>query len=107
VFAPDVCTYVRRDRGPVWALYSRPWEQDLACAYAGKDIDCPIGGCIGFSFTMPSGFVAQDQTTNDKLLAPRLGGDTNWSIFPGGRVAQTRGELRGCDAQPRFLSGYA
>jgi len=60
-------------------------EQDLACTYAGKDIDCPTGGCVGFSVTLPSEFVACDQTTTDKLVAPLLGcfpEDANWNIVP-------------------------
>jgi hypothetical protein len=39
-----------------------PDERDIACGYAGKDIDCPTGGCVGFSVTLPAGFQANDQT---------------------------------------------
>ncbi len=33
---------------------------DKICSFGGKHIDCPVGGCYGFSFTMPAGFVATD-----------------------------------------------
>ncbi|MFC3228217.1 hypothetical protein ACFOGJ_13310 [Marinibaculum pumilum] len=29
--------------------------------WAVKVLDCPTGGCVGFSFTLPSGFTASDQ----------------------------------------------
>jgi hypothetical protein len=56
-------------------------ERDIACSYAGKDIDCPTGGCVGFSVTLPAGFQANDQTTamgipaKNKECFPK---DTNW-----------------------------
>ena len=84
-------------------------EQDLACTYAGKDIDCPTGGCVGFSVTLPTGFVAQDQTTTDNLLAPQLAcfpEDTNWNIFPAAALPNLAGSCARCTAQPRFLSGH-
>lgn len=33
------------------------------CSHAGEDIDFPTGGCLGFSVTLPAGFVASDQIT--------------------------------------------
>ncbi len=36
-------------------------ECNTACGWAGKDIDCPMGGCYGFSVKMPDDFVASDQ----------------------------------------------
>ncbi len=42
-------------------------ERDVACSYAGKDIDCPTGGCVGFSVSLPEGFVADDQTVSQNL----------------------------------------
>jgi hypothetical protein len=50
-----------------------PEERNVACSYAGKDIDCPTGGCAGFSITLPEGFVANDQTTaNNSALVTGL-----------------------------------
>jgi hypothetical protein len=40
-------------------------ERNLTCSYAGKDIDCPSGGCVGFSVKLPDKFSADDQTTKD------------------------------------------
>ncbi|MEQ8501720.1 MAG: hypothetical protein RIB84_20130 [Sneathiellaceae bacterium] len=35
---------------------------DKICSdWAVKDLDCPQGGCLGFSFTMPAGFKADDK----------------------------------------------
>lgn len=34
---------------------------DSVCAWSNKEIDCPIGGCFGFSVTMPGNFVATKQ----------------------------------------------
>ncbi|MCI0737127.1 MAG: hypothetical protein L0Y50_12800, partial [Beijerinckiaceae bacterium] len=47
-------------------------ERNATCAYAGKDIDCPTGGCVGFSVTLPEGFVANNQTAanGNALLKP-------------------------------------
>jgi hypothetical protein len=70
-------------------------ERDIACGYAGKDVDCPLDpggpsgkrpGCVGFSVALPAGFVAQDQTTNMGLL-PKLArcfpkNDPNWNVTP-------------------------
>jgi hypothetical protein len=59
-------------------------ERDLACSYAGKDVDCPTGGCVGFSVTLPSTFVAQDQTVKQDLLSPLLTcfpNDSDWNVM--------------------------
>jgi hypothetical protein len=45
-------------------------DRDRACAHAGEDLQCPDGGCVGFSVTLPTGFKAEDQTTKKNLLAP-------------------------------------
>lgn len=34
---------------------------DICGRWAGKDIDCPMGGCPGFSFKLPAGFVPDDK----------------------------------------------
>jgi hypothetical protein len=48
-------------------------ERDITCGHAGEDIDCPTGGCVGFSVKLPAGFVASDQTTaNNSALVKRL-----------------------------------
>ncbi len=80
-------------------------EQDLACTYAGKDIDCPTGGCVGFSVTLPSAFVAQDQTTTNKLLSPLLGcfpEDANWNIFPAAALPNLAGSCAGAPLNRDF-----
>jgi hypothetical protein len=62
-----------------------PEERDLTCGRAGEDIDCPKGGCVGFSVTLPTSFVAQDQTTAKNLvkgLATCFPKDKNWDIMP-------------------------
>jgi hypothetical protein len=59
-------------------------ERDIACSYAGKDIDCPTGGCVGFRVKLPpgqSGFQANDQTTKMGIPAKQkecFPKDANW-----------------------------
>ena len=61
-------------------------ERDIACGYAGKDKDCPTGGCVGFSVKLPSGaagFQANDQTTTMEIPAKHkecFPKDTNWNV---------------------------
>ncbi|TNF70234.1 MAG: hypothetical protein EP298_00205 [Gammaproteobacteria bacterium] len=31
-------------------------KQRTACSWVGNDVACPIDGCVGFSFTLPTGF---------------------------------------------------
>lgn len=31
-------------------------KNDAACSWAGRDTECPAGGCFGIKFTLPSGF---------------------------------------------------
>ncbi|WP_049768132.1 G8 domain-containing protein [Methylocella silvestris] len=60
-------------------------ERDITCGYAGKDIDCPNGGCIGFSVKMPPKFVASDQTTAQALPAKAAScfpNDATWNVTP-------------------------
>jgi hypothetical protein len=60
-------------------------ERNIACSYAGKDIDCPTGGCVGFRIKLPEGFQANDQTTNSNIpskLAQCFPKDANWNITP-------------------------
>jgi len=63
-----------------------PEERDLTCSYAGKDVDCPTGGCVGFSFTLPADFVAADQTLHKNLpmsgLTACFPNDANWNFTP-------------------------
>ncbi|MCF6765693.1 G8 domain-containing protein [Thiotrichales bacterium 19S3-7] len=35
-------------------------KQRTTCSWVGNDVACPLGGCVGFSFTLPSGFVLDD-----------------------------------------------
>jgi hypothetical protein len=56
-------------------------ERKIACGYAGKDIDCPTGGCVGFSVKLPAQcppgihtgncFDANDQTTKSVPTIPK------------------------------------
>jgi len=58
-------------------------ERNIACSYAGKDIDCPSGGCVGFRVKLPASFTASDQTRN--LNAPSKLAQcfpANWNITP-------------------------
>jgi hypothetical protein len=62
-------------------------ERDITCGHAGEDIDCPTGGCVGFSIKLPAGFVASDQTTanNSALVkgsATCFPKDANWNVTP-------------------------
>ncbi len=63
-----------------------PAERHLTCSYAGKDVDCPTGGCVGFSFTLPAAFVAEDQTLMKNLpmsgLTSCFPKDANWNFTP-------------------------
>ena len=80
-------------------------EQDLACTYAGKDIDCPTGGCVGFSVTLPPEFMAQDQTTKENLVTPQLAcfpKDTNWDIFPEAALPSLAGSCAGATLNRDF-----
>ena len=46
------------------AIKSNDPECDNACSnWAGKDINCPDGGCYGFGFKLPDSFVADDTGT--------------------------------------------
>jgi hypothetical protein len=62
-------------------------ERNITCGRAGEDADCPKGGCVGFSVTLPAGFVAQDQTTKNesalvKGLATCFPKDDKWNVKP-------------------------
>jgi hypothetical protein len=77
-------------------------ERDITCSYAGKDIDCPTGGCVGFSVALPAGFVAKDQTTvnNSQLvkgLAQCFPKDDKWNVNP---VAAPKGLAGACFIAP-------
>ena len=80
-------------------------EQDLACTYAGKDIDCPTGGCVGFSVMLPPEFMAQDQTTKENLVTPQLAcfpKDANWDIFPEAALPSLAGSCAGATLNRDF-----
>ncbi|MGH6849153.1 MAG: G8 domain-containing protein [Methylocella sp.] len=58
-------------------------ERDTTCGYAGKDIDCPADGCVGFSVKLPKGFMASDQTVTMGIptqLAACFPKDANWNV---------------------------
>jgi hypothetical protein len=61
-------------------------ERDAPCGHAGEGIDCPTGG-VGFSVTLPAGFVARGHTTaNNSALVQSLATcfpkDANWNVTP-------------------------
>jgi hypothetical protein len=49
-----------------------PQKKDAVCGWAIKDLDCPDGGCVGFVFTLPSGFTPLDDTTHLRPAAQPL-----------------------------------
>jgi hypothetical protein len=62
---PTFCTLTGNTCG---CSPSLPSDQLAACQagnicgkWAGKDIDCPKGGCLGFSFKLPPGFIADNK----------------------------------------------
>jgi hypothetical protein len=60
-----------------------PDERNIACSYAGKDIDCPTGGCVGFSVKLPDSFTANDQTTQMGIPSKQavcFPKGANWSV---------------------------
>jgi hypothetical protein len=60
-------------------------ERNLTCSYAGKDIDCPSGGCVGFSVKLPDSFNASDQTKSlntPSKLAQCFPKNDNWNVTP-------------------------
>ena len=62
-----------------------PDERNIACSYAGKDIDCPSGGCVGFRVTLPAAFQANDQTKSSNFpskFAQCFPEDTKWNVTP-------------------------
>ncbi len=72
-------------------------DQDRACAHATDDVDCPTGGCVGFSVKLPGGvggFMANDQTTKNNLLGPLatcFPKDANWNVTPLAALAPLAG----------------
>lgn len=47
-------------------LYQKCIQNEHAiCSWSGIDVDCPSGGCFGFSFTMPDDFSAQIAALSD------------------------------------------
>jgi len=59
-------------------------ERNTTCGYAGKDVDCPTGGCVGFRVTLPGGFAAIDQSMLNELpskLAMCYPNDANGNKF--------------------------
>ena len=63
-------------------------ECSNACSnWAVKDVNCPNGGCYGFEFKLPDGFVAKDQAMNTPPQFkcfnpdPMKGGDAYWDTL--------------------------
>jgi hypothetical protein len=86
-------------------------ERNIVCGRAGEDVDCPTGGCVGFSVTLPAGFVASDQTTANnsalvKGLAMCFPMDVNWNVTPVAAAPSLAGTCVGANAPliPNFCS---
>jgi hypothetical protein len=67
------CTLNRND--PMVLANPKLWDEcDNACNnWAVKDLDCPIGGCIGFGVTLPSSFEPGNGPTPPFTLASSSG----------------------------------
>jgi len=62
-------------------LYDQCVKGNICGEFAGKDIDCPLGGCFGFKFTLPPAniFVADDD--KEHRLAPKCFPKTaEWNV---------------------------
>src|SRR5262249_26326260 len=73
-------------------------ERDETCSHAGEDVDCPTGGCVGFSVTLPGTFMAQDQTTTMGIpskLAMCFPKDANWNVQPLAALSTLAGTCTG------------
>jgi len=49
------------------------------CSWAVRDLDCPAGGCFGFSFKLPAGFQT-DPSPNPRPAATAFPSDTIWNV---------------------------
>src|SRR5262249_33588108 len=73
-------------------------ERNSTCSHAGEDVDCPMGGCVGFSVTLPGTFMAMDQTTMMGIpskLATCFPKDTNWNVQPLAALSPLAGTCTG------------
>ena len=82
---PGFCTYDTKKKAcigitssptvPVVGRELSDPERTTTCGYAGKDADCPDGGCIGVQVTLPDKFTAGNQVVQQDLPSKR-------SLFP-------------------------
>jgi hypothetical protein len=79
-------------------------ERNIACSYAGKDIDCPAGGCIGFRVKLPAGFQANDQTNIPSRLAQCFPKDANWNVTPARADSGLAGACSSAPMKPDFCN---
>ena len=78
---PGFCTYdtkhgacVGVTKSPTVPVVGRELsdpERTTTCGYAGKDADCPDGGCIGVQVTLPDTFTAGNQVVKQDLPSKR------------------------------------
>ncbi len=78
---PGFCTYDTKHRAcvgvtksptvPVVGRELSDPERTTTCGYAGKDADCPDGGCIGVQVTLPDTFTAANQVVQQDLPSKR------------------------------------
>jgi hypothetical protein len=62
-------------------------KEDSICAWAVRDIDCPIAGCFGLSITMPGNFVAARQPDLPPAPIHFTGDPESDPFFRAGNVA--------------------
>jgi cell migration-inducing and hyaluronan-binding protein len=77
--------------------------KNVCSQWAVADIDCPKGGCLGFKFTLPAGFKAQDQLERPKPLqfvpVPDPDPKNPWSkivLQPTKTVPDNKANIGGC-----------
>ncbi len=83
-------------------------DRDIACGYAGKDVDCPTGGCLGFSVKLPGGFTASDQTAKLGLtakLAKCYPKNADWDVTPQAAGSPLAGACFNAPIQKDFCGG--
>src|SRR5262249_53017569 len=54
-------------------------DDSAICSYAGSSVDCPQGGCVGFSVTLPASFATDPQPNPrpDPVLFPQ---SPDWNV---------------------------
>ena len=77
-------------------ISANPGGGTICGSWAGKDLDCPEGGCFGFSFRLPPGF---DNGTEERPPVTCFPKDANWNV-PWNPVSEEDEELAGTCFDP-------